>query len=108
MDTKSKGDKKTEKLDALRKKRADIESKSKDINAQIAKIEKEIHTENIRTLEKSCAAQNIAFADLIVFVNMLSDDIKLSDVIDMIDSNPNENTIKPTESKPTETERSLT
>lgn len=112
MDTaaKIKNDKKTEKLDALRKKRADIESKSKGIDAQIAKIEKEIHTENIRRLEKSCSAKNISFADLIAFVDMLSDDIKLSDVTEMISPNDTKNTVTTADSKPSAdtAERSIT
>lgn len=111
MDTaaKIKNDKKNEKLDALRKKRADIESKSKGIDAQIAKIEKEIHTENIRRLEKSCSAKNISFADLIAFVDML-DDIKLSDVTEMISPNDTKNTVTTADSKPSAdtAERSIT
>lgn len=90
----NKNNKRTEKLDALRKKRAEAESKTKDISAQIAKIEKEIHADDIRRLEKICETKNISFSELIDFIEMLSDEIKLSDIAEMLDSNssPTKNT----------------
>ncbi len=87
-----KTDKRAEKLKALREKRekavnaqSAAEKKTKEINAQIAKIEKEIHNDEIRSLDDFCSGKGISYAELMCFLSGLCEKMTLSDAAALLE-----------------------
>lgn len=84
----SKADKRLEKLLSLKEKyekaasaQAAATKKANDINAQISKIEKEIHAEEIAEIDRLCKEKNLSYKDIALIlksisVGMTADDVK--------------------------------
>lgn len=84
----SKADKRLERLTALKEKyekaafaQAAATKKANDINAQISKIEKEIHAEEIAEIDRLCEEKNLSYKDIALIlksipVGMTADDIR--------------------------------
>lgn len=84
----SKADKRLERLTALKEKyekaasaQAAATKKANDINAQISKIEKEIHAEEIAEIDRLCKEKNLSYKDIAlilksILVGMTADDVK--------------------------------
>ena len=92
MNTDAKNDKRTEKLKSLMEKREKAvsaqnaaEKKTKEINAQIAKLEKDIRNDEIKALDEFCIAQNINYADLMCFLSGLCEKMTLSDAAALLE-----------------------
>lgn len=84
----SKIDKRLEKLTTLKEKyekafsmQAEATRKADSINAQIMKIEKEIHTEEIAEVESLCSEKALAFSDLARIIRAFPDGITADDII---------------------------
>lgn len=84
----SKADKRLEKLTALKEKyekafsvQAEATRKADSINAQIMKIEKEIHAEEIAEVESLCSEKSLAFSDLERIIRAFPDGITADDII---------------------------
>lgn len=83
----SKADKRLEKLLSLREKyekaataQAAATKKAEGINAQISKIEKEIHAEEIAEIDRLCTEKNLSYKDIALIlksipVGMTADDV---------------------------------
>lgn len=83
----SKADKRLERLTALKEKyekaasaQAAATKKAEGINAQIFKIEKEIHAEEIAEIDRLCAEKNLSYKDIALIlksipVGMTADDV---------------------------------
>lgn len=83
----SKADKRLEKLLSLKEKyekaafaQAAATKKANDINAQISKIEKEIHAEEIAEIDRLCTEKNLSYKDIALIlksipVGMTADDV---------------------------------
>lgn len=87
-----KTDKRAEKLKALREKREKAisaqnaaEKKTKDINAQIAKIEKEIHCDEVRALDNLCADKGMNYAEVTAFLAALTEKMTITEAAEMLD-----------------------
>lgn len=84
----SKADKRLEKLLSLKEKyekaasaQAAATKKANDINAQISKIEREIHAEEIAEIDRLCTEKNLSYKDIALIlksipVGMTADDVK--------------------------------
>lgn len=79
-------DKRTEKLKALMEKREKAvsaqtaaEQKTKEINAQIAKLEKDIRNDEIKAFDEFCSSNGIIYSDLMCFLSELCKKMTLSD-----------------------------
>ena len=84
----SKTDKRLEKLTALKEKyekafsvQAEATRKADSINAQIVKIEKEIHAEEISEIEGLCSEKGLAFSDLARIIQAFPDGMTADDII---------------------------
>lgn len=84
----SKADKRLEKLTALKEKyekafsvQAEATRKADSINAQIMKIEKEIHAEEISEIESLCSEKALAFSDLARIIRAFPDGMTADDII---------------------------
>lgn len=83
----SKADKRLEKLLSLKEKyekaasaQAAATKKANDINAQISKIEREIHAEEIAEIDRLCTEKNLSYKDIALIlksipVGMAADDV---------------------------------
>lgn len=84
----SREEKRLEKLNALKEKygkarsaQEAAEKKTNSINAQIAKIEKEIHSEEDTRLTEACRKKNITYSELAEFIDKIPDNKRLSDLL---------------------------
>lgn len=84
----SKTDKRLEKLTALKEKyekaffvQAEATRKADSIYAQIMKIEKEIHAEEISEIEVLCSEKALAFSDLARIIKAFPDGMTADDII---------------------------
>lgn len=84
----SKTDKRLEKLTALKEKyekafsvQAEATRRADCINAQIMKIEKEIHAEEIAEVEGLCSEKTLAFSDLARIIRAFPDGMTADDII---------------------------
>lgn len=84
----SREEKRLEKLSALKEKygkaktaQEAAEKKTNSINAQIAKIEKEIHAEEDNRLTEACRKKNITYSELAEFIDKIPAGKKLSDLL---------------------------
>ncbi len=84
----SKADKRLEKLTALKEKyekassvQAEAARKADSINAQIEKIEMEIHAEEIAEVEGLCSEKTLAFSDLARIIRAFPDGMTADDII---------------------------
>lgn len=84
----SKTDKRLEKLTALKEKyekafsvQAEATRKADSINAQIMRIENEIHAEEIAEVEKLCSEKALAFSDLARVIRAFPDGMTADDII---------------------------
>lgn len=57
------------------------EKKADSIHAQIAKIEKEIHAEEISEIEVLCSEKTLVFSDLARIIKAFPDDMTADDII---------------------------
>lgn len=85
-------DKRTEKLKALMEKREKAvsaqtaaEKKTKEINAQIAKLEKDIRNDEIKALDEFCISQNINYAELMCFLSGLCEKMTLNEAATLLE-----------------------
>ncbi len=90
-DKTSKTDKRLEKLTVLREKyekaasaQAAAEKKTQSINAQIAKIEKELHAEEVSELDCACAKRNLSYREIAEFIGSIPEDMTLADIKKML------------------------
>ena len=84
----SKTDKRLKKLTALKEKyekafsvQTEATRKADSINAQIMKIEKEIHAEEIAEVESLCSEKSLAVSDLARIIRAFPDGITADDII---------------------------
>lgn len=75
----TKENRREEKLNALRQKRekalsaqSAAEKKTKDITAQIAKIERDIHNDEVKILDDLCMQKGYTYAEIASFLEALS------------------------------------
>lgn len=85
-------DKRTEKLKALMEKRdkavsaqTAAEQKTKEINAQIAKLEKDIRNDEIKAFDEFCSANGIIYSDLMCFLSGLCVKMTLTDAAALLE-----------------------
>lgn len=74
----TKSDKRLEKLLSLREKyekaataQATATKKANDINAQISKIEKEIHAEEVAEIDRLCEEKNLSYKDIALILKSI-------------------------------------
>lgn len=84
----SKAEKRLEKLMSLKEKyekaseaRKTASKKADSINAQIEKLEKEIHAEEIAEVEELCSEKALAFSDLARVIRAFPDGMTADDII---------------------------
>lgn len=84
----SKNDKRLEKLTALKEKyekafsvQTEATRKADSINAQIMKIEKEIHAEEIAEVESLCSEKALSFSDLARIIKAFPEGMTADDII---------------------------
>ncbi len=87
-----KSDRRAEKLKQLIEKRdraitaqTAAEKKTKEINAKIAKIEKEIHSDEVSALDKLCAEKGMTYTQITSFLAALSEKMSLSKAAEILD-----------------------
>lgn len=85
-------EKAAEKLKILREKRekalavqSAAEKKTKDISAQMAKYEKELHNEEVKELDILCKKAGITYDDVIKFVSALYEKSNFKDAAEIMD-----------------------
>lgn len=78
--TEKKADKRLEKLSVLKEKQAAAEKKSKDISAQIVRLEREIHAEETAALDKVCKERNITYTDITDFLSSLPEGMNFDEL----------------------------
>lgn len=85
-------DKRSEKLKALMEKREKAvsaqtaaEQKTKEINVQIAKLEKDIRNDEIKSLDAFCSTKGISYSDLLCFLSGLCEKMTLSDAAALLE-----------------------
>lgn len=89
--TVNKSEKVTEKLKVLREKlgksveaQTAAEKKTKDIRTEIAKCEKFLHDEEVRTLDAVCNENNITFAEATAFIKEVTSIMPISDAVKIL------------------------
>lgn len=90
--TAEKTDKRMEKLKLLRQKRekavsaqSAAEKKTKDISAQIAKIERDIHNDEVRLLDGLCAKKNLTYNEIADFLTALTEKMTLPEAAELLE-----------------------
>ena len=88
----SKADKRLEKLLSLKEKyekaasaQAAATKKANDINAQISKIEREIHAEEIAEIDRLCAEKNLSYKDIALILKSIPESMTADDVSKLFD-----------------------
>lgn len=88
----SKADKRLEKLLSLKEKyekaafaQAAATKKANDINAQISKIEKEIHAEEIAEIDILCTEKNLSYKDIALILKSIPAGMTADDVSRLFD-----------------------
>lgn len=88
----SKADKRLERLTALKEKyekaasaQAAATKKAEGINAQISKIEKEIHAEEIAEIDRLCAEKNLSYKDIALILKSIPAGMTADDVSRLFD-----------------------
>lgn len=83
----SKDDKRIERLMALKEKyekaasaQAAATKKANDINAQISKIEREIHAEEIAEIDRLCEEKNLSYKDIALILKSIPAGMTADDV----------------------------
>lgn len=86
----SKAEKRLEKLMSLKEKyekaseaRKTAAKKVDSINAQIEKLEKEIHAEEIAEIDKLCAEKNMSYGDIALIMRNIPDGMTAEEVINL-------------------------
>lgn len=86
----SKAEKRLEKLTALKGKyekaseaRETAAKKADSINAQIEKLEKEIHAEEIAEIDKLCVEKNMSYGDIALIMRNIPDGMTAEEVINL-------------------------
>lgn len=87
----NKSEKVTEKLKNLRERldrsveaQTAAEKKTKDIRTEIAKCEKYLHDEEVRTLDGICAKSKLTFAEVTAFIEAVTDKMTLSEAAELL------------------------
>lgn len=88
---KTKVSKREEKLNTLKLKRdkalsvqSAAEKKTNDINAQIAKLESDIHNDEVKALDAVCAERNVTYKDITDFISALPEGVTLSEAAEIL------------------------
>lgn len=88
----SKADKRLEKLLSLKEKyekaasaQAAATKKANDINAQISKIEREIHAEEIAEIDRLCTEKNLSYKDIALILKSIPESMTVADVSKLFD-----------------------
>lgn len=88
---KTKLSKREEKLNTLKLKRdkallnqSAAEKKTKDINAQIAKIESDIHSDEVKALDAVCTEKNTTYKEIIDFLSALPKGVSLFEAAEIL------------------------
>lgn len=89
--TVNKSEKVTEKLKVLREKlsksveaQTAAEKKTKDIRTEIAKCEKFLHDEEVRTLDAVCNKNHITFAEATAFIKEVTSIMPIADAAEIL------------------------
>ena len=90
-ESKSKTDKRLEKLNALKEKfekaisaQECAEKKTQNISLQIEKIEKELHAEETAELDKACEIKKLSYREIARFLMSIPEDMTLTDIKNLI------------------------